>query len=101
MSIIRRAPAEEAQRSTVLSRSGEARESPSPRNGDADAKPAELNVKEVNMIKRIEWDEASSEQTFLFCLLTLYSTQKRLWQRYDEEWALFELDHLKHAAPIP
>ena len=26
---------------------------------------------------------------------------KLVWQRYDEEWARFELDHLTNPAPIP
>ena len=59
-----------------------------------------LNIKDITTIKRSEW-ESRPETTYLFDLMTLYSSQKRHWQKYDEEWALFELDHLKNAAPIP
>ena len=39
--------------------------------------------------------------TLLFHLNTLYSLQARAWQKYDEQYAMFEDDHVKTAAPIP
>lgn len=43
----------------------------------------------------------NSKTTLLFHLNTLYSLQARAWQKYDEQYAQFELDHVKTAAPIP
>jgi len=45
---------------------------------------------------------ADAEQSSsLFPLTTLYSSQTRVWQNYDENWALFELDHVRNECPIP
>jgi len=63
------------------------------------ASPA-VNVKEVNDIKKTDWT-SDGDTSFLFHLMTLYSSQTYIWQKYEEEWALFEHDHLKNRAPIP
>ena len=34
-------------------------------------------------------------------LRTLYTGQKHFWQKYDDEWSLFEEDHVSNKAPIP
>ena len=51
-------------------------------------------------MKRANFDDDSS-QSLLFQLTTLYSSQIRHWQKYDEEWAVFERDHVKNLAPVP
>ena len=63
-----------------------------------------LELSDVACMKKTQIDSTLSlkvQSTLLFHLNTLYSTQQRVWQKYDNEWAQFELDHVKYQAPIP
>ena len=67
-----------------------------------------LNLEDVTCIKQTELESGrvtpkppQFQTTLLFHLNTLYSAQARAWQKYDENWAEFEKDHVKSQAPIP
>lgn len=67
------------------------------------AQTVSLDLKDVTSLRKTVWQEDAERpnNTFLFHLNTLYAAQERVWRKYDQEWALFDQDHVKNKAPIP